>query len=282
MKMVEEGVIENFVFKINPEVFGVQTCYVRFICPQKFKCAEHLNVMLGADPRFTEIMTGTDGTTIIHVFGQGEQLNNAIEFLKKKLKDFTGDPLIIKRYKPPFKEGKINNSLLKVINCLIEDVRMPIADIAAKCNMTSKSVKYYIDQIESLNIGRFSINLQPYKISKRIFVSIFLSKPNTDYIHFSSLFDKIKTEELKKVIVKDYLLVEPPGIFLNLTVESLEEIDIIEKNIHDFFKENYSFWKMFPSRTIYRNSLIHQIIKDRISNLASNDDESENVDVEEI
>lgn len=274
IKMLDEGVIENFVFKINPEVFGVQSCYIRFICPQKFKCAEHLNVKLGSDPRFTEIMTGTDGTTIIHVFGHGDDhLNSAIEFLKKKLKDITIDPLIIKRYKPPFKDSKINNSLLKVIDCLITDVRMSIADIASRCNMTSKSVKYYIDQIESRNIGRFSINLQPYKISKRIFVSIFLSKPDTDYIHFSALFDKIKTEDLKQVIIKDYLLVEPPGIFLNLTVESLEEIDIIEKKIHEFFKENYSLWKMFPSRTIYRNSLIQQIIKDRIANLDSGEDE---------
>lgn len=266
VRLIEDEVIDDFAFKVNPEVFGIQTCYVKFQCPRKIKAAELIDQQLGKDSRYPEILTGIDGTTIVHVYGVGEEgLNQAINDLKRKISKAEVD-LVIYRYKPPVEEVRINNSLLRVINTLTDDVRISVADLAKQCNMTSKSVKYYLKQIRKKKIGRFSVNLQPNKISERIFVSIFVSKPETDYIRFAALFDSVK-QDIKNLIVKDYLLVDPPGIFMNLTTESLSEIDKIEKKITSFLEKDYQFWKMFPSRHIYRDNLVFNIIRERISNL---------------
>ncbi|MBD3351094.1 MAG: winged helix-turn-helix transcriptional regulator [Candidatus Lokiarchaeota archaeon] len=266
MRLIENGVIEDFVFKLNPEVFGIRTCYVKFQCPQKLEAAKLIDKKIGKDARYPEIITGINGETIVHVYGTSkEDLHKSVEDLRAKLGKIELE-LIIQRYKPPIKEARINPPLMKVIQCLNEDARMSVSDIANKCNMTSKSVRYYLKQIEVKKIGRFSINLQPYNITQRIFVSLFVSKPDIDYVHFSTLFNNIR-KDFKNSIVKDYLLVEPPGIFINLTTESLEEIDHIEQNITSSLKEDYIFWKMFPSLTIYRDNLIHEIINRKLNNL---------------
>jgi hypothetical protein len=90
-----------------------------------------------------------------------------------------------------------------------------------------------------------------------------------DYIQFANLFEGLKKDiNSNSAIFKDYLLVDPPGIFCDITVESLEEIDIIEKRIIHFLKDDYSFSKMFPSRVIFRKqNLVYEIIRKKISEL---------------
>ena len=73
VRLIEDEVIDDFAFKVNPEVFGIQTCYVKFQCPRKIKAAELIDQQLGKDSRYPEILTGIDGTTIVHVYGVGEE-----------------------------------------------------------------------------------------------------------------------------------------------------------------------------------------------------------------
>ena len=128
--------------------------------------------------------------------------------------------------------------------------------------MTSKSAKWYLSQIKNQNLGRFSINTQPYKITNRIFVNIFISK-KIDYINFASLFNLLKTD-LKKVIFHDYLLVNPSGLYLEVMAESIGEIDEIERKVLNFLKDQYYYKKMFPSKIIYRPNLIEKILRDKV------------------
>jgi DNA-binding Lrp family transcriptional regulator len=266
LKMLEDGVIEKFVFKIHPEIFDIVSSYVQFSCAKKIDAAETINKILGPDPRYPEIISSIDGTNIVQVSGVGEKdLQLALDNLRKKLSNVTFG-LVIKRFSPHLEKIKINNSLLKVINCLTTDVRMSVADLAKECNATSKSIKYYLSQIEQLKIGRFSLNYQPYKISRRIFVNFFICKQDSDYIHFANMYDMLN-HDLKSSIFKYELLIDPPGIYLNVTSESLEEIDQIELKIRNMLKGDYIFHKMFPSRTVYRENLIHKIIHDQIAAL---------------
>ncbi len=273
IRMIEDGVIERFIFKIHPSIFGVSSCFVYFKYPQSGNIAEIINKKIGHDPHFCEIISGydpsyqgNDGSVIVYVMGSGnEDLEKHVEKLKRKIND-VGEFLVIKRYTPPVEKVKINNSLLKVIYALIKDVRTSVATLAKDCKMTSKSVKYYLDQITRFKIGRFSINTQPNKISQRIFINLYISKENVDYIRFEQLFDSI-LREIKSAIFNNQLLVDPPGVYCEVTTESLEEIDLIEHKIRSFMKEDYTFTKMFPSKIIYRNSLIQKIVEDRMVSL---------------
>jgi len=266
IQMINDQVIENFVFKIHPKVFGVKTAYLKYTMNDKINTAEIVNEKIGKDPRYVEIITGINGEAVIRIYGRGdEDLKEAIGKLRNKMKQFQFDYLV-KRYIPPLEEVKINNSLLKVMDCLIDDVRMSVADLAKKCNMTSKSVKYYLEQIKIQKIGRFSINFQPYKVTKRIFVNILISKPNLDYIQFANIFESLK-QDLNSYILKDYLLVDPPGVFCDITAESLEQIDTIEHKIIEYLKDDYEFKKMFPSKKVYRTNLINRIVKEKIERL---------------
>ncbi|MHA1112089.1 MAG: Lrp/AsnC family transcriptional regulator [Promethearchaeota archaeon] len=273
IRMIEDGVIERFIFKIHPSIFEVNSCFVYFKYPQSGNIAENVNKKLGHDPHYCEIISGydpsyqgNDGSVIVYVMGKGkEDLEKHIEKLKRKINDVS-DFLVIKRYTPPVEKAKINNSLLKVIYALIKDVRTSVANLARDCKMTSKSVKYYLEQITRYKIGRFSINTQPNKISQRIFINLYISKENVDYIRFEQLFDSI-LREIKSAIFNNQLLVDPPGVYCEVTTESLEEIDQIENTIRSFMKEDYTFTKMFPSKIIYRNNLIQKIVQDRMTAL---------------
>lgn len=265
IRMLKDGVIEKFVLKLQPEVFGVQTCYVYFVHPDKLNAAKIINETLGDDdPRFGEILTGVDGSILIKVFGKNtKDIEIAKDYLKE-LFDIDKFDVTINRYKPPIKEQNVNNSVLKVINFLLEDVRMSVANLARNCKATSKSIKYYLAQIKDNKLGRFSIHTQPYKISQKIFIILYISKANTDYINFSTLFDSLK-HDLKSVIFNDYLLVDPPGIFCELITESIAEIDEIEEKVQKFLKDDYLLFKTFPSRCIYRDNLVNKIIRDKIT-----------------
>ncbi|MBN2157361.1 MAG: Lrp/AsnC family transcriptional regulator [Candidatus Lokiarchaeota archaeon] len=273
IRMIEDGVIDDFIFKIHPSVFEVDNCYVYFQYPQSASIAAVISKKLGDDPHYCEIISGydpsyagSDGSVIVYVMGQGEEdLHKQVDKLKRKIND-VDDFLVIKRYTPPIEKVKINNSLLKVIHVLIQDVRTSVANLARDCKMTSKSVKYYLDQITRYKIGRFSINTQPNKISQRIFINMYISKENVDYIRFEQLFDSI-LKKIKSVIFNNQLLVDPPGVYCEITTESLEEIDQIEHTIRSFMEDNYTFKKMFPSKIIYRKNLIEKIVQDRIEAL---------------
>ncbi len=264
MRMIKECVIQNFIFKMHPGVFNVSTCYAHF---QYSNPIDDIINKIGNDPRFSEIITGIDGTTIIQIYGYNESdLLENIEELQKTLNlEFEN---IFKRHISTFKEVQINNSLMKVINCLIKDVRMTIANLAKECNMTSKSIKYYLSEIESKKIGRYSLNYQPYKASKRIFVNFFVGKRDTDHIHIASIFELLK-KELREFIFQENLIVDPPGIFTYFTTESTEEIDLIEQKISSFLKEEegYILYKFIPSKVYYRDNLIHDIVKNRMIEL---------------
>ena len=69
------------------------------------------------------------------------------------------------------------------------------------------------------------------------------------------------------MIFNNHLLVDPPGVYCEITTESLEEIDQIEHNIRSFLEDDYTFTKIFPSKIIYRNNLIQKIVQDRIAAL---------------
>jgi DNA-binding Lrp family transcriptional regulator len=275
IRMIEDGVVEQFIFKIHPDVFDIKNCYVYFRYPQSANIAEVINKKLGEDPHYCEVISGydpssagTDGSIIIYVMGDGDaDLEKYVDKLKRKFSDVE-DFLVIKRYKPPLpmENVTINNSLLKIINALISDVRMSVANLARDCKMTSKSVKYYLEQITRYKIGRFSINTQPNKISQRIFMNLFISKENMDYIRFEQLFENI-LREIKSSIFNNHLLVDPPGVYCEITTESLEEIDQIEHTIRSFLKEDYTLTKLFPSKIIYRGNLVEKIVKERISAL---------------
>ena len=274
IRMIEEGVIEQFIFKIHPSVFEVESCFVYFQYLQSANIAEIIHKKLGNDPHYCEVISGydpsyagSDGSVIVYVMGRGkDDLEKHVEKLKRKISDVS-EFLVIKRYTTPIEKVKINNSLLKIISALISDVRMSVANLARICKMTSKSVKYYLEQIKRYKIGRYSINTQPNKISQRIFINLYISKESTDYIRFEQLFENI-LRKIKSSIYNNQLLVDPPGVYCEITAESLEEIDRIEHTIRSFMEDNYTFKKMFPSKIIYRPNLIEKIVQDRMIALA--------------
>ena len=89
VQMINDKVIEKFVFKIQSEIFGIKTSYVKFSYPEKTNLADVIEKRIGYDIRYSEIITGIDGEVVIKVNDLGNKnLQIAIEDLKKKLKDF--------------------------------------------------------------------------------------------------------------------------------------------------------------------------------------------------
>ncbi|MHA1729689.1 MAG: Lrp/AsnC family transcriptional regulator [Promethearchaeota archaeon] len=270
--MMDDKVIENFVFKIRPGVFGVKSVLAAFFPKKadKFDTPEVLDKKIGFDPRFPEIITGINGRTVIRIYEYEEKnLQETIDELQFKMNNYKFSFLIRKKI-TVYGKISINTSLLKVINCLLQDVRMPIADISRFSNISSKSVKFYLNEIEQKDIGSFSVNFQPFKFSERIFLNFFISVPSVNFVKFVNLFNSLKKvlkRDLNAGIFKEILLEEPPGVFCDITVESIEEINRIEQKVHSYLKDDYTFIKMFPSRVIFRDNLVSKTVRDRISAL---------------
>ncbi|MFW9959274.1 MAG: winged helix-turn-helix transcriptional regulator [Candidatus Odinarchaeota archaeon] len=144
-RLIEEGVIERFSIELSLEMFGGDVALIILETDgteneQEFCDNLGENPMIGLVGPCSGSMymlfatyIGTTGLSELGVFLRTRKSVKSVEIF----------PLIY----PRGKRVKYSKSHLKVLRCLVEDARMPVADIAHKTGLSARTVRRLIDEI---------------------------------------------------------------------------------------------------------------------------------------
>jgi Lrp/AsnC family transcriptional regulator for asnA, asnC and gidA len=154
-KMISKGIIQNFVVRINPVIFGYEKeCiltvrqYYKSMKEEK-DIVEKLN-LLGEVYVYAKQLGGDSIFVLAIKPGAEDKIGLMIDLLKPAIVDSK-----FVDYKPT--SMSITNSDFKIIKCLLSNARMEIADIAKDASISSKTVARRIDKLREGRILEFSI-----------------------------------------------------------------------------------------------------------------------------
>lgn len=154
-KMKTREIIQNFVTRVNPAIFGYQKqCFltVRYI-GKTIKEENLLNQMnLLGDVMIYAKQLGGHSIFIIAVRDGAE---DKIGILVDLLKPASVESMFTS-YKPV--SMKINICDLKIISCLLLNPRMEIADIAKEASISTKTVTRRLEKMKDEHVVEFSIS----------------------------------------------------------------------------------------------------------------------------
>jgi DNA-binding Lrp family transcriptional regulator len=154
-KMKTQQIIQNFVTRVNPAIFGYQKqCFltVRYI-GKTIKEEDILRQMnlLGDVMIYAKQLEGHTIFIIAVRDGAEDKIGILVDLLKPASVEsmFTS-------YKPV--SMKINISDLKIISCLLVNPKMEIADIAKEASISTKTVTRRLEKMKDEHVVEFSIS----------------------------------------------------------------------------------------------------------------------------
>jgi len=198
-KMVSNGVIQRFIVRINPVIFGYEK-----------ECILTLS-RIGKTKKEQEILEHV--SLIGDVFVFAEQLGGALTFVmsvmagaEEKLSTLTDllTPSMVQSifisYSPI--TMRIHGSDLEVMKYLLSNSRMQIDDIAKESSLSSKTVKRRLEMMKQNHILQFSIstNLSSMQLTGYVEFIVLIS---IDMYHHKEILERIYRE------MQEYLLIIP-------------------------------------------------------------------------
>ncbi len=162
-KLIESGTIHSFVVYLSLAMADVET-YLAIVNTEGMKSEEKiLNVIVENLHVFS---TGrlSDGNCIVFAEYEGSENETKLEHFLQEIEGVTRVD-IHKLRSPRGMKVEFKPLQLRVLNCLIEDPRMPATDVANKTGLTSRRVRRTITQLiegGGLNfVARLNLNAGP-------------------------------------------------------------------------------------------------------------------------
>jgi DNA-binding Lrp family transcriptional regulator len=198
-KMVSNGVIQGFVLRINPVIFGYEK-----------ECILTLS-HIGKTIKEQDVLKYVSLVGDVFVFAR--QLGGALTFVlsvragaEEKLSTLTDllTPSTIRSiflsYSPI--NTRIHSSDLEVMKYLLSNSRMQIDDIAKESSLSSKTVKRRLEVMKENHILQFSVatNLSSMQLTGYVEFIVLI---NIDMYHHKEILERIYRE------MQEYLLIIP-------------------------------------------------------------------------
>jgi DNA-binding Lrp family transcriptional regulator len=154
-KMISHGIIQNFVVRINPVIFGYEKECILTVRHYYKSMKEEPDIVeklkLLGDVYVYAKQLGGDSIFVLAIKpGAEDKIVLMIDLLKPAIVDSK-----FVDYKPT--SIRITISDFKIIKCLLSNARMEIADIAKDASISSKTVARRIDKMREGRILEFSI-----------------------------------------------------------------------------------------------------------------------------
>ena len=162
-KLVDSGTIHSFVVYLSLAMADVEV-YLAIVTTEGMKREENVLKIIVEDPHVFSAGRLSDGTCI--VFAEYEGSENEIKF-EHFLQDIEGVTRvdIHKLRSPRGMKVEFKPLQLRVLNCLIENPRMPATEVADKTGLTPRRVRRTINQLiegGGLNfVARLNLNAGP-------------------------------------------------------------------------------------------------------------------------
>jgi DNA-binding Lrp family transcriptional regulator len=203
-KLVEDGIIQEFILHINPIIFGFQKDHLLVLNE------EDANSLSGNNKNRSHV-SSLDIDQIIKRISMVEDLYLHVQLMHgshtflSAVRDGTDDkiPLLVDSLKPIVKMSrllqriplapsiKVKETDLKIIKTLMSDPKMNILDVAKRISLSTKTVARRLEKLNEDRIIGFSLLTDP------------LSMKGEGYIQFSIIIDIEKSTQ-KRVFEQIY------------------------------------------------------------------------------
>jgi DNA-binding Lrp family transcriptional regulator len=152
-KMLAKGVIQNFIILVNPAIFGYEkqgSLTVRQIGKtiKEDNIVNKLNLL--GDVRFYAKQLGRAALFLLLIRQEAE---DKIELMTDLLK-----PEVVEYRFMPLRRLSINVTIsdLKIINCLLSNARLQVADIAKQASISSRAVTRRLEKMRKNRVVGFT------------------------------------------------------------------------------------------------------------------------------
>jgi DNA-binding Lrp family transcriptional regulator len=259
-KMIFDGVVRNFVVRINPVIFGYEK--------------ECILILRNIDKTIKEQDILNRISLLGDVFVYAKQLEGAAIFalsIRNRAQDKIG--ILTDLLKPATLESilasytpvtlKIHSSDLEIMKCLLSDPRMLVEDIAKEASLSSKTIIRRLGKMRENHILQFSIltNLSSMKL--------------IGYIEFAVLID-VKISSHQNIVerisyeLQEYLLIIPNTyqnevIFAVFFCANIPTVNSILRRLESYDGVNKVEVFITTSLTYYQDWLKSEIDKRIIS-----------------
>jgi DNA-binding Lrp family transcriptional regulator len=229
LKMMETGIIDSFMVSLSIEMIDSDVMFA-LVYTDGTEDTEEFISRIGQNPMVVLIGLGacTDGNvyTVFSQYIRAEGLNEITSFIRNSKEVTRVDvyPILYRRGG----KAQLTEADLKVLKVLLDDVRMPIIEIAKKTGFTSRRVRRILDN---------------FLETESIWTAVRWNMNASDYIQFSMKIaydDKsIKADELATWF-KDsysnmywdiYFAATSPVVFVEFVVDNLRDVERLQRSI---------------------------------------------------
>jgi len=162
-KLVESGTIHSFVVYLSPSIAD-EEIFLSIVNTEGMKREEKVLDEIVEDTHVFATGRLSDGTCIVFAEYEGSENEAKLERYLQTIDGITRVE-IHKLRSPRGKKVEFKPLQLRVLNCLIEDPRMPASEVAAKTGLTPRRVRRIITQLVEgggLNfVARLNLNAGP-------------------------------------------------------------------------------------------------------------------------
>ena len=205
-KMISNGVIQGFLVRINPVIFGYEKeCILTLRHREKtIKEQDILNrVSLVGDIFVFAKQLGGALTFVLSVRAGAE---DKISILTNLLKPARVQSMFVS-YRPL--TMRVHLSDLEIMKCLLSNPRMLIEDIAKESSLSSKTVKRRLDKLTENHVLHSSISTNLSSMQLVGYVE-FVALIHIDMYHHQEILERIYRE------MQEYLLIIPSSYQMEL------------------------------------------------------------------
>jgi DNA-binding Lrp family transcriptional regulator len=162
-KLIDSGTIHSFVVYLSPAMADVEI-YLAIVNTEGMKSEEKVLNVIVEDPHVFSTGRLSDGTCIVFAEYEGSENETRLEHFLQEIEGITG--LEIHKLRSP-RGTKVDFKplQLRVLNCLVENPRMPATEVATKTGLTPRRVRRIITQLVEgggLNfVARLNLNAGP-------------------------------------------------------------------------------------------------------------------------
>jgi DNA-binding Lrp family transcriptional regulator len=255
-KMVSNGVIQGFLVRINPVLFGYEKECILTLrrIAKTIKEQDILNRVGLVGDIF--VFAKQLGGALIFVLSVRAGAEDKIPILTELLKPATVQSIFVS-YKPL--TMRIHSSDLDIMKCLLSNPRMPIEDIAKESSLSSKTVKRRLNIMRENHILQFSISTNLSSMQLVGYVE-FVVLIHIDIYHHQEILERIYRE------MQEYLLAIPNkyqkelifAVFfctniptVNLILTRLESYDGV-KEVEHFITTSRVYYQDWLKREVYK------------------------------
>jgi DNA-binding Lrp family transcriptional regulator len=225
-KMIASGVIERFLVKVNPAIFGYgNVCMLQVRPSQASQDIANQLSLLGDIVVQCQCVGGISIFVVAIKDGSEEKVKLLVDSLRPAIMKYR---LVKQSYNST---EKLNRTDFGIIKCLLKDPRMKISDIAVRVDASAKTISRRLAKLVKNQVLEFSFICNPSAMKGYI---QFVAAISVERARYREILEHVYND------FKDYFFLPPPAInqddmiVLILACENIYTVDSILSRIESY------------------------------------------------